>query len=671
MQQVYIDQLLWHLQWTGDLEFARRMWPVLVDHLQWEQRCFDPDDDGLYENFANTFISDAHHYSGGGCTQASAYNYRANLLAGRLAELLGEDPAPWAQEAVKIRDAMNRVLWMPNCGWYAEYQDLLGLRRLHPSAELPSIYHPLDSDVPDLFQAWQMLRYVDTAMERVPIEGGGTMLFSSNWVPYIWSIRDLSGVEVAHTALANWQAGRRDQAYELWRGAIVDSMFGCRAPGACIGTSQQHGRMAGLCTDFADTVGMFSRTLVEGLFGIVPDALHGQLLIRPGLPITWESASIDTPDVGYSYLRQENVETFEVRANFRRPMRLLLQVAARSAEIAEVTVNGQPATWQCLPKVGQPVIEIQVEQADGAKIAIRWGKTQLDQVKASEVVGRGTTLRVSLSTGNPSVAARLCEVLDPQKVLANLQTDAAAFTATATGEWGHRTVFARLEQGALTWWQPVLFEVRPARELIVATADWERGEVQFAVQNNADEPVADDVTISCGDATASARLEIAPHSSSGLVRLPIEGLVPGTNPIVIQCEGRDTIRGAVVDWRKCDDRLVNSLECVKLDAVLNDRVTEIFQHEYLSPRSPYCSLQIPLHGHGDWCYCGKSVPAIDDTALRAAAGPTGRFVGQQGIPFATSGPGEQPNIVFTSRWDNFPAEIVVPLAGRAGMPGSW
>ena len=227
---------------------------------------------------------------------------------------------------------MNRVLWMPDSGWYAEYRDLLGLQRLHPSAELPSVYHPIDSDVPDPFQAWQMLRYVDTAFERLPIDGGGTMLFTSNWVPYIWSIRDVCGVEVAHTALANWQAGRREQAYELWRGAIVDSMYGCRAPGACIGTSEQHGRMAGLCTDFADTVGMYSRTLVEGLFGIVPDALSGELLIRPGLPRAWESASIDTPDVGYTYSRHGDTETFAVRAKFRQPMRLRLRVAARGAQ---------------------------------------------------------------------------------------------------------------------------------------------------------------------------------------------------------------------------------------------------------------------------------------------------------------------------------------------------
>src|SRR5512136_2115721 len=113
MQEVFIDQILWYLQWTGDLEFAKEMWPVLVDHLAWEKRCFDPDDDGLYENYANTLISDAHHYSGSPCTQASAYDYRALRLAAKLARLLGNDPEPFQREADKTLAAMNRVLWMP------------------------------------------------------------------------------------------------------------------------------------------------------------------------------------------------------------------------------------------------------------------------------------------------------------------------------------------------------------------------------------------------------------------------------------------------------------------------------------------------------------------------------------------------------------------------------
>ena len=203
-------------------------------------------------------------------------------------------PEPFRREAEKIRGAMNEVLWMPTDGWYAEYRDLLGLKRLHPSAELPSVYHPIDSDVPDMFQAYQMLRYVDTQIEHVPVEGDSVTIWTSNWVPWIWSVRDVIQSEVAHTALAYWQAGRRKKAYDLYRGVIVDAMYCSTVPGACQGTSEHSRRNAGVASDFSCSVAMFGRAMVEGLFGIVPDALEGELLIRPGLPREWDSASIDT-----------------------------------------------------------------------------------------------------------------------------------------------------------------------------------------------------------------------------------------------------------------------------------------------------------------------------------------------------------------------------------------
>ncbi|MCB0587459.1 MAG: hypothetical protein KDD06_19350, partial [Phaeodactylibacter sp.] len=76
------------------------------------------------------------------------------------------------------------------------------------------------------------------------------------------------------------------------------------------------------------------------------------------------------------------------------------------------------------------------------------------------------------------------------------------------------------------------------------------------------------------------------------------------------------------------------------------------------------TVQIPLQGAGNWCY--PLVEAIiDDSGLRALAGSEGIFETPQGIPFATPGPGEKNNIVFTSLWDNFPAEVAIPLSGKA------
>jgi len=660
MQAVYIDQLLWHLQWTGDMDFAREMWPVLVEHLAWEKRCFDPDDDGLYENFANTMISDAHHYGGGPCTQASAYHYRACRLAALLAERLGKDPEPFRREAEKTLSAMNRALWMPERGWYAEYRDLLGLKRLHPSAELASVYHPIDSDVPDMFQAHQMLRYVDTSIEHVAIDGSACVLWSSSWVPYLWSTRNVIQGEVAHTALANWQAGRREKAWDLYRGALLDSMYGGRVPGNCVGVSDVDGRWGGAATDFNCTVGMFARALVEGLFGIVPNRIEGEWLVRPGLPPDWDSASIDTPDVGYSYLRTGEIERFEFRAKRRTPARLRLQAAARGAEVAWLKVNGQGAPWKCVASVGEPRIEAAADKSDDVHIEIGWRGERPARAACPEAVGQGEPMVARFD------GATVVEIRDPQKVLKGVSFEGGQMRATADGQIGHRTAFIKLAQGDLVWWSPLCFEIRPPLEMLDAKLHETGGQLEFSVRNNTDSALAGPAVVRCGDAKETIDIDAPPRSMSQTIRMPATGLVPGTNPIAIQWASGRKLVGAAGDWRAPAVEHPLAFECVDLAGALNARVSDIFKQEYRSPRSPCCSLQIPLNGYGDWNYCGKGVtPTIDDAALRKASGDAGRLVGPQGIPLATPGPGDAPNVVFTSQWDNYPREATVSLSGRA------
>ncbi|RZK52368.1 MAG: DUF4450 domain-containing protein, partial [Hymenobacter sp.] len=173
MNLVYVDALLRHLRWTGDLAEARALWPTLQRHLAWEARNFDPDGDGLYDAYAAIWASDALQYSGGAVTHTSAYNYWANQQAAELAALLHEDPAPYRRAAAHIREALSNRLWLPQQGWYAEYQDALGLKALHPSAGLWTIYHALDSEVPDAFQAYQATRYVDAQIPHIPVRAAG------------------------------------------------------------------------------------------------------------------------------------------------------------------------------------------------------------------------------------------------------------------------------------------------------------------------------------------------------------------------------------------------------------------------------------------------------------------------------------------------------------------
>ena len=73
----------------------------------------------------------------------------------------------------KILDAINKKLWMPEDGSYAEYKDLLGNQLLHPAAGLWTIYHAIDEGIADPFQAYQSLRYIDNAIPHIPIKAKG------------------------------------------------------------------------------------------------------------------------------------------------------------------------------------------------------------------------------------------------------------------------------------------------------------------------------------------------------------------------------------------------------------------------------------------------------------------------------------------------------------------
>jgi hypothetical protein len=122
---------------------------------------------------------------------------------------------------------------------------------------------------------------------------------------------------------------------------------------------------------------------------------------------------------------------------------------------------------------------------------------------------------------------------------------------------------------------------------------------------------------------------------------------------------------AATDWQV---KLPGSPRWDAIDLVpyFNDRVTEIFRiGKYMTPRSPYVSLAIPSQGIGGWAGGINAKTQINDTGLRAAAGRNGgRFVLPNGVPFATAGPGDAKNILFTSQWDNYPREAQIPLIGR-------
>src|SRR5207248_2520640 len=128
-----------------------------------------------------------------------------------------------------------------------------------------------------------------------------------------------------------------------------------------------------LYRDFADPIGMAARSLIEGLFGITPDALIDTLTIKPGFPTTWNNATLQTPDIVFDFKRTGNTDQFTVKPSYPRSMNLRLHIRAVKDGIESILINGQPVSWHTLnDAVGEPVIEIATGKAKQYTIVIKW-----------------------------------------------------------------------------------------------------------------------------------------------------------------------------------------------------------------------------------------------------------------------------------------------------------
>ncbi len=663
MNLVFIDALLRHFNWTGDLDFVREMWPLLKRHLEWEKRCFDGDDNGLYDAYCCIWASDALQYSGGGVTHASAYNYRANKMAAELAERIGENPEPFRKEAAKILKAIQSELWIPEKGWFAEYKDLLGLKQVHPSAGLWTVYHTIDSDVTDSFQAYQTLRYVDTHIPHIPIKAkdlpdeGYYTLSTTNWHPYTWSINNVALAEVLHTALAYWQAGRTQKAFKLWKSALLESMCLASSPGNFQQLSFYDAMRGELYRDFADPIGVAARTLVEGLFGIVPDALNGTLKIRPVLPLEWNNASLTIPDVSFDFKRKQNKDTYSIIPTFSKLMTLKFQVRARRDSIASVTVNGKKMSWINVESaIEEPIIEINCTMASQYNIEIEWQGFEPDKTDVAAFYAREEALQVRFQH------AKILELFDPQKVLSNVEISVSELNANIDAEPGNPTLFVKLKQGQLCWWVPLCFEVKYPIE-IVAPIEQKKNNLKFRVHNYTSTTKKGKLLVNPGKNVFETSLSIQSKSSSKDINIPATNLVTGSNRVRFEYGNGKVVEQSVINWNIQNVESQNWEE-IDLSPFFNDKVTNIFENQYLSPRSSYPTLQLPIQGIGNWCYT-QVKPIIDDSGLRRRASNKNKIVLPLGIPLVTPSDADQNNIVFTSLWDNYPNEIVIPLSGYA------
>jgi len=660
MNLVYIDALFRHFYWTGDMAFAKEMWPVITRHLAWEKRNFDPDDDGLYDAYASIWASDALQYSGGSVTHSSAYNYKANKEAAIIAKLIGENATPYEAEATKILKAINTTLWMPGKGSYAEFKDLLGNQLLHPNAAVWTLYHALDSDVPDPFQAYQSMRYIDKNIPHIPVraknlEYGYYTISTTKWMPYDWSINNVATAEVMHTALAYWQAGRNDKAFNLWKSELLSTMYLGGSPGNIGQISFYDAARGEAYRDFADPVAMTARSLVEGLFGILPNALKDELLIKPGFPSSWNNASVHIPDIAIDFKRKGKEDIYTIIPAFAKKMHLKLLLKANGTAIQSITVNGKKAIWKNVSDaIEAPIVEVSAGIQNKYVIEIAWLGNKVAMIGGQNKYINGSKLDIQFP------GAVIQTVSDPQKILQKEEKDNDRLTAVVNAIKGSYTVFVQLRQNDFTWWEPLDINVKDAVE-IISPCKQSENDLQFSLINNTGLLIKGNLVVNADGNPFVKPLELQPNTIYTQINVGAEHIIPGTNKISFSWDDKN-VHQDIINWNV--NQTLKNAHALDLSASFNDKVTSIFKNQYLSPRPKVATLQLPVQGIGDWTHPLKTAN-IDDKGLRKLAGENNRIMLPQGITFSTPSDTLQSNILFTSQWDNYPKEADVPLSGKA------
>lgn len=660
MNLVYIDALLRHFNWTGDLAFAKQMWPVITRHLAWEKRNFDSDNDGLYDAYAAIWASDALQYSGGSVTHSSAYNYYANKEVAIIAKLIGEDSSPFEAEAAKILKAINTTLWMQDKGSYAEFKDLLGNKLLHSNAAVWTLYHSLDSHVPNPFQAYQSMKYIDNNIPHIPVrakglEEGYSTISTSKWMPYDWSLNNVATAEVMHTALANWQAGRNEKGFNLFKSELLSTMYLGGSPGNIGQISFYDAARGEAYRDFADPVAITARSLVEGLFGILPNALKNELIIKPGFPASWNYAAIKIPDISIDFIRNRNEDLYTIIPSFEKKLQLKIVLKANGSTIQSVMVNGKKMTWSNVSDViGSPMIEIAAGIQSKYIVKIIWQGNITKASGLQPIYINGDKLSVQYPT------ATIVKMNDPQKVLQSVKTSNDKLTAVISSAKGNYTAFVQLKQNEFSWWQPIDIQIKDAIEITAAYVQ-AKNNLEFNVINNTNKTVEGNLVVNKGTHAFARPLKLQPGYSYTQLNLGQENLVPGANEIEFTSNVSND-HSVVTNWSV--ESTTKNVDPIDLNKFYNDKVTNIFKNKYLSPRPKGPTLQLPTQGIGDWTHPVKTAD-INDKGLRKLAGETNTITLPQGISFSTPSDTLKPNILFTSQWDNYPKEAVVPLTGKA------
>ena len=353
--------------WTGDVAFAREMYPSLKQGLRWLLVDMDRNHDLFPEGYGIMEVSGLNAE----LIDVAVYTQQALAATARIARVLGE-PRPAARyerQAEELRRRINDRFWAADA---ESYGDFYGTRAQAMSAADGAIQQiRLKGDSALTGHERESIAYYEALKERfstMPDSSRG-WLTNKNWViatpiemgiapkaralallekirrenvgeygPYLSAVerQAMMTISTGVQAVAEARYGRIDQS--LWYVGRIVETFGRTLPGSINEMMPDYGCFAIGWTSYGVMV-----PLIEHVFGIRPDAVHRTVVLAPQVPTGWERMRIDDLPVGgnsVAFSRRRTGRKIEYRVESREDGWTFL-LRPEAAPGARYSVNGK------------------------------------------------------------------------------------------------------------------------------------------------------------------------------------------------------------------------------------------------------------------------------------------------------------------------------------------
>jgi hypothetical protein len=309
-------------EWTGDLEFAREMYPAMKKGINWlltdmdQNRNLFPEGYGIMEVYGlNAELIDV-----------AVYTQQALKATAQIATILDEPGAAerYRQLASQLERKINESFWVPEEGSYADFYGskaqaisaaegaikqigLKGADKLtQRDKELIGHYERLKqrfSAMPDSSRGWLTNKnwVITTPMEMgIAPPARAIQLLDKirrenvgKYGPFL-SATDRQAMMTISTgvqAVSEANYGRTDEA--LWYVDKIVQTFNRTLPGSISEMMPDYGCFVIAWTSYGIVV-----PLIQHVFGIQPDATKKTVVFDPHVPTGWEDMSIEDLPVG-------------------------------------------------------------------------------------------------------------------------------------------------------------------------------------------------------------------------------------------------------------------------------------------------------------------------------------------------------------------------------------